>query len=472
MSGKKSREIFKVQLNKMVMSLREQILSGEIPIGDYLPSELVLAEQFGLSKNSVRRGLEELVAEGLIVKKSRIGNLVVSSKPFDQVILRIGYYPSLLKDAQFRELISEFEASHPNIRVQTLALPYDNYHQTAEDFLRNDMIDAITINYHDFQDFNGKHESIFEELDWDPAIYPFLQHPFKISEGTGAVFAKPFVFSPIVLCYNKEHFDARDLPYPDSGWKWQEMLEIASSLMAGQKGERTFGLYFHPLSINRWPIFLLQNRVEFKRNEEGEMEFTEHKLIESVNFIRRVFAEQNMINTFLSDSDRDAEKLFVEENASMIVSSYFSLNEIKEHDLRYDIAPLPYIQDPGTLLLGIGMAINKQSVKKEAARQFIAFLTGEAAQERIRTHTLSIPSMKKVAERQGGELVYKPSRFHLFREIIPTFRMFSDLGLSVGELGEIRNELRIYLSGLMDDKIFQQRIKSTLAGQKLKEKIE
>jgi multiple sugar transport system substrate-binding protein len=471
MSGKKSREVFKVQLNQMVNKVRQQILTGEIPIGDYLPSELILAEQFGLSKNSVRRGLEELVGEGLIVKKSRIGNMVVSTKSFDQVILRVGYYPTLIKDAQFPDLIKNFEAEHPNIKVQTIALPYDHYQQTVYDFFHNDMIDVVTINFKDFMDFDQLHESVFEEMEHEPQIYSYLQEPFAKKEAKGKVYVRPFVFSPIVLCYNKEHFDASNIPYPDSGWKWSEALEAANKLMDDHDDEKACGLYFHPLSLNRWPIFMLQNRVEFSRDEKGNICFPVEELKQSVNFIRKTFDEQGIMNTFLSDSDRDAEKIFLEQKASMIMASYFSLNEIRKHSIKYDIAPLPYLKDPSTLLLTIGLAINKHSTKKGAAKQFVDFISGEASQELIRVNTLSIPAMKKIAERSGGENVFKPSRYQLFREIIPTYRMFTDLGLNSQELGEVRNEIRIYLSDMMDDKIFLQRLNSKLFKKDVIEKI-
>lgn len=462
MRGKKSREVFKVQLNQMVSSVRQQIISGEIQVGDYLPSELILAEQFGLSKNSVRRGLEELVAEGLIVKKSRIGNVVVSNKSFDQVILRVGYYPSLIKDAQFPDLIKSFEAEHPTIKVHAIALPYDHYQQTVYDFFHNDMIDVVTINFKDFRDFDPVPEAVFEELEREPQIYSFLQQPFAKKGENDTVYVRPIVFSPIVLCYNKDHFDARNIPYPDSGWRWEEALEAANQLMSGHEDEKACGLYFHPLSLNRWPIFMLQNGVQFTRDDQGITTFPVEELKQSVNFIRKTFDEQGIMNTFLSDSDGDAEKIFLEQKASMIMASYFSLNEIRKHSIEYDIAPLPYLRDPGTLLLIIGLAINKHSTKKSAARQFVDFISGEASQELIRKNTLSIPAMKKVAERSGDEHVFKPSRFQLFREIIPTYRMFTDLGLNSKELGEVRNELRIYLSDMMDDKILLQRLNSKL----------
>ncbi|WP_251551118.1 extracellular solute-binding protein [Neobacillus muris] len=469
MSGKKSRDVFKEQLNNLVLTLRQRILSGEIGIGEYLPSELVLAEQYGLSKNSVRKGLEELVEQGLIVKKSRIGNQVISNHTFDQTILRVGYYSSLVNEAQYLELIHKFEQKLPSIKVQTITLPYDHYQQTVHDFFQNELIDVVTINHQDFLDF-AEPSNVFEEQERDNGIYPFLQRPFESFSNKNKVHVRPFVFSPIILCYNKGHFDESQLSYPDSGWSWDEALKTARSFMKDHG--KACGLYFHPLSINRWPIFMLQNRVWFKRDSLGNISFPADRMLESASFIRKIFDEQGISHSFLSDNDRDAEKLFVEDQASMIVTSYFSLNEIRKHPVEYDIAPLPYIKDPGSLLLIIGLAINKHTKKKEAAKKFVDFMSGESAQEEIRTTTLSIPAMKRVAEKSDGEVVYKPSRFHLFREIIPTFKLFSDLGLNSKDILKLRNELRIFLSDFMDDKIFLQRLKTKLSPIQVTKKIE
>lgn len=470
MSGKISREVFKFKLNHMITDLRKKIVTEEITVGEYLPSELILAEQYGLSKNSVRKGLERLVAEGLIVKKSRIGNIVASKQSFDQIILRVGYYPSLVKDAKFPELIKKFEEIHPNIKIQTIALPYQHYKQTVKDFFQNDLVDVVTINHWDYGDFYASREAYFEPIERRQNLYSFLQEPFETAE-RDFVFVRPLVFSPIVLCYNKEHFDKKEIPYPDSSWKWREALEAANQLLIDGTDDRTCGLYFHPLSINRWPIFLLQNKVKFTYEPTGEVNFPVSELINSVNFIKKLFEEQGILQTFLSDSDRDAEQLFLEQKVSMIVTSYFSLNEIKDHSIPYDIAPIPYLKEAETLLLIIGLAINRNSMKKEAAKMFVDYVTEEQAQSFIRKETLSIPAYKKVAEQPGDDLTNKPSRYHLFREVIPTFKLYNDLGLTTKELGELRNELRIYLSDLMDDKIFLQRMKTKLSQLEIDVKI-
>ncbi|MGO4498344.1 GntR family transcriptional regulator [Paenibacillus sp. 2RAB27] len=54
MIGKSSRSTFRTRLEEMVASLSHNIVTGKLQPGEYLPSELMLAEQYSLSKNSIR----------------------------------------------------------------------------------------------------------------------------------------------------------------------------------------------------------------------------------------------------------------------------------------------------------------------------------------------------------------------------------------------------------------------------------
>lgn len=56
--------------------LREQIFRDAYPEGTPLPTELSLAEQHGLSRQTVRRAFQELVAEGLVYRAQGKGTFV------------------------------------------------------------------------------------------------------------------------------------------------------------------------------------------------------------------------------------------------------------------------------------------------------------------------------------------------------------------------------------------------------------
>lgn len=60
----------------LVQSLREQIFRDAFPEGTPLPTELSLTEQHGLSRQTVRRAFQELVAEGLVYRVQGRGTFV------------------------------------------------------------------------------------------------------------------------------------------------------------------------------------------------------------------------------------------------------------------------------------------------------------------------------------------------------------------------------------------------------------
>lgn len=61
---------------RLAAELRERIVTGEIAIGDALPSERDLCDIMGASRVTVRRAIETLIDEGLIVRRQGSGTYV------------------------------------------------------------------------------------------------------------------------------------------------------------------------------------------------------------------------------------------------------------------------------------------------------------------------------------------------------------------------------------------------------------
>ncbi|WP_408007817.1 extracellular solute-binding protein [Pseudalkalibacillus sp. A8] len=456
MEEKMRRDTFKMRLDEMVVTLRSEIITGKYHVGDYLPSEVSIAKRFQLSKNSVRKGLDLLVDEGLILKKSRVGNLVVSNRTEDITTLRVGYYPSLVREVQLFALVESFKKKFPSIEVQLVALPYDKYSEIVLDYFDNNMIDVITINHQHFVEMEP-HAGKFETIERDGGIYSFLKEPFSID---GELLVQPLTFSPVVLCYNRDIFEQYNIEEPDSSWNWQRITDISDELEVNSEG-RIFGFYFHPMSANRWPIFLMQENIVDKNSDSIDKK----RLLQAVSVGKHIFNVRKVGMNLLSDNDSDAEQLFKDQKVAMIMATYFSLNQFKETQLNYDIAPLPYSENAKTMLLIIGLAINKQSKNRHAARVFIDYLKSDEVQKRIYVETLSIPVMKRIAEARRDsdeESHQRPNRYHLFREVIPTFRLFNESGLSFDEMRMFKNVLRLYWSGLINDDEFHQSIQEGL----------
>jgi DNA-binding GntR family transcriptional regulator len=63
------------------------IESGELPMGTRLENEIDLADQLGLSRQTMRRAIEYLVGRGLLLRKRGIGTQVVQAKVTREVEL-------------------------------------------------------------------------------------------------------------------------------------------------------------------------------------------------------------------------------------------------------------------------------------------------------------------------------------------------------------------------------------------------
>ncbi|MFF7710754.1 GntR family transcriptional regulator [Pseudomonas sp. NPDC007930] len=63
----------------IIERLEAMLLEGSLKAGDRLPAERVLAEQFGVSRPSLREAIQKLVAKGILVSRQGGGHFVVEA---------------------------------------------------------------------------------------------------------------------------------------------------------------------------------------------------------------------------------------------------------------------------------------------------------------------------------------------------------------------------------------------------------
>lgn len=451
MTNRPTRTTFKSRMDDMIDALANDIATNKYKEGDLLPSEIALGEQYRLSKKSVRKALDTLVEQGFIEKQPRVGARVVHANPANRTTVKFGYYPSLVQEASLMVLIQAFHERYPQIRVEMIPLPFNQHSPTMRESMEREAIDLVTVNlpnYELFQD-RGPHPDAFEPLAPIDGVYPFLAKPFTAD---GILYAQPFVFSPIVLCYNKNHFREAGLSEPDSGWTWADVGRASQVL---SRDSDRFGILFNLASNNRWPLFLLQDDFKFRTGPDGRTIFRDEHLRRCLETCLG-FVNDSMTSLFLAE-DEMSERLFVHQKASMIVTSYLRMNVLRQSDLDFDISPLPYSKEARTLLLVIGLAVNKHGASKQAAKTLLDFLMSQESQLSIRRHSLSIPSLRSAAEHRERK-DERPLRFHMYRDIIPTFHYLGDLNATVRLLSRMNHELTLYWTKMEDAETVLRRL--------------
>ncbi|MBN2984904.1 MULTISPECIES: extracellular solute-binding protein [Cohnella] len=459
MSYKSDRPSFQERLDHFVSVLRMEILNGIRQEGTYLPSESALAKQFNLSNKSIRKGLDQLVEEQLIVKIDRVGSMV-TPRAKEAITLNFGCPISLPTDFRIDELISEFSRRNPGIHVRRITLNHGSYVQSAEEMIANGLLDIVTFNSPQFQEWTELGLApLLEELEPDRELYPIAEEAFQFE---GATYAKPVSFSPVVLCYNKAHFREAGLHEPDSYWTWHD-LQNAAAKLAETRGRH--GIYFLPTSENRYSVFLLQGMGN-RTNAPGGAVPIDSKVIEGLDTLNGLIASRDVFPNYWAHGNDETVQLFADGQVSVILCTYFNLNEFAHLPLEYDICPLPSLRrgDPQrTLLLSIGVSLVRHSNAKEAARRFVEFLTSAEAQNLIRDRTVSIPARKESAERPLGEGLKRPSRYSMFREMFPSFAYHRDIGLRIDDLRQLTKGLKEYWSGMIDEPELHGKLRTLFA---------
>ncbi|TMV51263.1 extracellular solute-binding protein [Paenibacillus mesophilus] len=435
-----SRKSPRERLSDMVSRLRQEIVTGKRPSGEFLPSEKALADQFELSNQSVRKGLDILVGEGLINKIPRVGNKVVGPRVDAVSTVKFGFHSSVASEASILQLIAMFQGANPHIKVQAVPLTSSSFHYIGN-YFAGGILDAVMMNYTDFHDcLESGGRELLETLPRNPDIYPFLSDAFT---SDGQLLVQPFIFSPLLLAYNRAHFAEKGLSEPDSSWTWHDLIRAAELLAV--PNER-LGFHFDFYSANRWPLLALQSDAKFERGDDGAIRLAGTRMMEALRTCREIKRELSHLSDGVATGE--SERMLAKGKASMIVTSFFYLNYLHNNPVPFDVAPVPHFGTPRSLLLSIGLAVNRRSKRKEPALKLLEFLTSAEAQLFIRKHTYSLPALRSAAEWVGEEKMYRPSRFSLFRETIPGFRFFTDLGINAGELSRLNRDLKLYWAGL------------------------
>lgn len=81
-------------------SLRDRIKEGEYEIGSLLPSEETLAKDYGVSRMTLRHALNDLLNDGIIIRKHGVGTQISSTK----VLRDYSQLNSFFEDARNRGL--------------------------------------------------------------------------------------------------------------------------------------------------------------------------------------------------------------------------------------------------------------------------------------------------------------------------------------------------------------------------------
>ncbi|HEY0572970.1 MAG TPA: FCD domain-containing protein [Pseudonocardia sp.] len=126
--------------DEIVAQVRGMVRSGELQPGDRLPAERVLAEQFGVSRNSVREALRMMEISGLVALRTGAGGGAFVAQPDPGVAARgladafqlNGLAPSDVTEARLWLESTVVRVACERMTEEYLQALYDNVNEAAQ----------------------------------------------------------------------------------------------------------------------------------------------------------------------------------------------------------------------------------------------------------------------------------------------------------------------------------------------------
>lgn len=381
------RNDFMVRYQALKDELRGEILSGRIKTGEYILPENTLSAQYNLSRVSVRKVLAELVEEGLIEKISGKGNRVTVPESGLAVreTIKLAWFSTSYEIDIVREIVELYKASQPFADVELITIPEASYMEMITQQIDNgDGPDVFMVSDMQFRNLldMGKadllHPYISDQMNPQSDSYPKV---YELFEHEGQRMITPFLFSPVVICYNESLFDKAGIRQQNPIQNWQDLLDSAKACTLDLDGDDRidhYGFCFSS-SSHRWPVFMLQNDGTLM-SDEHQCNMNNVNTIDALQFCLDLMYKEQVSPIYSHGSEYMAEALFVKERVAMILSTYYFMNEFRGSTMRWDVCSVPENKSEGTLLLGGGLGINKNSPKLKLVESFVDYMVGIDAQ--------------------------------------------------------------------------------------------
>ena len=451
----KRKSEFEDRYNKFIHELKKEIISEKLKPGEFILPENTLSKVYDLSRVSIRKALAELVEEGLIEKIPGKGNMVTIPNDTQKQTITLGWFSDSYEIEIIRKIIKRFEQLNPFIKVNLQILPNSQYVYNLKQSLKHDNGPDVFI----VSDYHFRELMETNSLDMLDSFLPehingekdSYKQVFDMFTYNQKVLVTPFVFSPVMICYNRRMFEEAGISKDFKMENWDDLLELSARTTKEMDNEsmiNEYGFCFSS-STNRWPVFLLQNKGIFMAEDRSKSVMNRKENIEAMNYCGDLMYRHQVAPIFSHGSNELAENLFMREGAAMILTTYYFMNEFRDHQIKWDVMPPPQKDAPGTLLIGGALGISANSKNKESAQALVSFMVSAEAQILLKENGCTIPMLREIAEDNNLlKTGIHPDHYNAFKEVMRFSKPMKDLHLTIEEFELIEREMQFFWANM------------------------
>lgn len=357
-----------------------------------------------------------------------------------------------------RELLKEFEAAHPNIRVVVEFSAWSEYwNKLQAQMAAGTAPDVMLMSGEKLHDYVARDQiaDMAPLLAADSSItldayFPATTQVYQID---GHLWAMPRDCNTIGIYYNKTLFDKHGVPYPQPGWTWEDFHAKAKALTIDENGDGRYESYGYLAAFESMEVhyagWIWQNGGEILDPTRTHSVVDQPATVEAMRFFSDLVLKDK-VSPGTAQASTFGSNMFLTGRLAMSSEGTWMVRLFSSIEgFEWDMAPLPRGKNAVAPVNGLGNAIYANTKDKQAAWELVKFMSSRPIQERLARSGTSIPAMKEVAY-SPMYLDGKPAGKKLLLEQVETGRVLPfTRGWAQAETA-LRGELELVWLGRKD----------------------
>jgi len=314
-----------------------------------------------------------------------VAALGLVSPALAQSTISFGYWGDPPELPPFEEIVSKYEAAHPDVKIEIQHAPWSGYFTRLDAQLAAgagpDVFFITNVPSYASRGALAPLDDLIKASSFPIDQYvpsSLLTHSFE-----GKLYSIPRDSAPSALYYNSDAFDAAGVAYPNADWKWADLRDAAIKLTTNEGGRITrYGL---ALESNDWATWVQQNGGKVFDDPLKPTTFllAEPAAVEAIQYIGDLINKDKVTPNFLeAEQAGGTAQLFSSGQAAMVITNPSRLGTFADVPFKWAVANLPAgptgIHSNRTG--GAGFAINANTKNPEAAWAFLQYLAGPEGQ--------------------------------------------------------------------------------------------
>lgn len=314
------------------------------------------------------------------------------------------------------QVIEEFEAANPNIKINLVVVPWDDFDTKMQTMIAAGTPPDIWSHWgpSGFQDYVKRGlvadlTPFIEKEAFD--VSDFEETVLDIYTVDGKIMGMPILTTGSFIFYNKDWFDAMGVDYPptdwdDTSWTWDAFVEKCGALTSGEGPERQFGcnLGFWPNDAYAW--LWGQDIYPDSAYETG---FADEAYLNSPEAVAAFQARQDMVwkDNFMPDPAQveamGGGDMFQNENVAMELTGgwgWWNFGNVSLHEkFNWGVAALPYgAEGRRDVVFTDPWMLSSRTEHPDEAWTFLKYLASPEVQRGWMELTGAPPVRKSLAE--------------------------------------------------------------------------